>query len=152
VHYTGQLPYHGPTNGDRRKRDPVALYPGQHPALVDQALFDRYQEVRALMSCHPRKAQDYIYSLCLLSGLLYCGQCGRPMRTQATRGVRQYQKRACYDQMANLQSNEYSVIMNVGETLERFETLWSTGTALTKRNCCDLQSQQSSLGVSLSGP
>jgi site-specific DNA recombinase len=219
VHYTGQVPYYGPTNGDRRKRDPVALYPGQHPALIDQALFDRCQEIRALMSSHPRKAQDYISKLYLLSGLLYCAQCHRPMRAQAAHGVRQYQdktrtlhtgecdqetvnaheveeqvahylmsfhlppgwreeilaglcspeeraalaqkeqelqrrlarlvelylagdvdraryeqeKRACYDQMANLHSNEYSVIMNAGETLERFETLWSTGTALEKK-------------------
>jgi hypothetical protein len=91
VHYTGQVPYYGPTNGDRRKRDPVALYPGQHPALVDQALFDRCQEIRALMSSHPRKAQDYISKLYLLSGLLYCAQCHRPMRAQAAHGVRQYQ-------------------------------------------------------------
>jgi site-specific DNA recombinase len=219
VHYTGQVPYYGPTNGDKRKRDPVALYPGQHPALIDQALFDRCQEIRALMSSHPRKAQDYISKLYLLSGLLYCAQCHRPMRAQAAHGVRQYQdktrtlhtgdcdqetvnargveeqvacylmsfhlppdwreevlaglcspeeraamaqkeqalqrrlarlvelylagdvdrtryeqeKRACYDQMANLHSNEYSVIMNAGETLERFETLWSTGTALEQK-------------------
>jgi hypothetical protein len=43
------------------------------------------------------------------------------------------EKRACYDQMANLHSNGYSAIMNAGETLERFETLWSTGTALEKK-------------------
>jgi site-specific DNA recombinase len=91
VHYTGQVPYYGATDGDRRKRDPVALYPGQHPALVDQDLFDRCQEIRALMSTHPRKAQDYISKLYLLSGLLHCAQCHRPMRAQAGHGVRFYQ-------------------------------------------------------------
>jgi len=56
------------------------------------------------------------------------------------------EKRACYDQLAGLHPNGYSIIMNAGETLEQLETLWSTATALEKRNCCDLQSQQSSFG------
>ena len=43
------------------------------------------------------------------------------------------EKRACYDHLADLRPNEYSVIMNAGETLECFETLWSTGTALEKK-------------------
>jgi site-specific DNA recombinase len=219
VHYTGQVAYYGPKTGDRRKRDPVALYPGQHPALVDQALFDRCREVRALMSCHPRKAPDYISNLYLLSGLLYCAQCGRPMRAQSASGVRYYQdktrilhtgdcdqmmvkaeeveeqvarylisfylpsnwreevlaglcspedraamaekeqelqsrlarlvelylagdvdrpryereKRACYDQLADLHPNGYSVIMNAGETLQCFEMLWSTESELNKK-------------------
>lgn len=59
------------------------------------------------------------------------------------------EKRICYDQLADLHPNGYSAIMKAGETLERFETLWSTGTALEKRNCCDVRSQQSSFGVSL---
>jgi site-specific DNA recombinase len=217
--YTGQMPYFGDKLNGRRKRDPVAVYPGPHPALVDQALFDRCQEVRTLMSCHPRKAENHMSNLYLLSGLLYCQQCKRPMRAQSGNGVRYYQdktriqhsgpcdqvmvraeeveeqvaqyflsfhlpatwreeviarlcsaedleamersrqevesrlarivelylagdlrreqyeqeKRACYDQLADLQPNGYSVVMNAGETLNRFETLWSTGTALEKK-------------------
>ena len=43
------------------------------------------------------------------------------------------EKRACYDQLADLRPNGYSVIMDAGETLEQFETLWSTATALEKK-------------------
>ena len=219
VVYTGQMPYYGDKLNGRRKRDPVAVYSGPHPALVDQALFDRCQEVRALMSTHPRKAQDHMSNLYLLSGLLYCQQCQRPMRAQSGHGLRYYQdktriqhrgpcdqtmvnaeeveeqvaryllsfrlpptwreealarlcsaealeamersereigsrlarlvdlylagdldrdryereKRACYDQLADLRPNGYSVIIDAGETLEQFETLWSTETALEKK-------------------
>ena len=219
VHYTGQVPYYGPTSGDKRKRDPVALYPGQHPALVDQALFDRCQEIRALMRSHPRRGENYMSNLFPLSGLLYCQHCKRPMRAQSGHKIRYYQdktriqhsgscdqpmvkaeeveeqvvryltsfhlpsnwrdevlarafsaeemeareqsrreiesrlariadlylegdldrdryeqeKRTCYDQLADLHPNGYSAIMKAGETLERFETLWSTGTALEKK-------------------
>jgi site-specific DNA recombinase len=219
VHYTGQVPYYGPLSDDRRKRDPVALYPGQHPALIDQDLYDRCQEVRALMRSHPRKAENHMSNLYLLSGLLYCQRCMRPMRAQSGHAIRYYQdktrilhtgdcdqvlvraedveeqvarylqsfhlppnwrqdvlarlyspeeraemekkeqeiqtrlarlvelylagdvnrvryeqeKRVCYDHLADLHSNSYSVIMNAGETLERFEALWSAGTALEQK-------------------
>jgi site-specific DNA recombinase len=219
VTYTGQVPYFGDKPSGRRKRDPVSTHPGLHPALVDQTLFDRCQEVRALMSSHPRRAKDYMFNLYLLSGLLYCSQCDRPMQAQSAHGVRQYrdktrvqhlgscdqdtvnaeaveeqvarylasfrlpsnwreevlaglcspedrsamehkrqelrtrldrlvelylvgdlsreryeqEKRACYDQLADLHPNGYSVILNAGETLERFQSLWSTGTALEQK-------------------
>ncbi len=219
VVYTGQMPYYGDKPSGRRKRDPVAVYPGPHPALVDQALFDRCQEVRALMSSHPRKAEDHMSNLYLLSGLLYCAQCKRPMRAQSGHGMRYYQdktriqhsgpcdqvmvkaeevedqvarylmsfrlppnwreevlaglcspeeraateqkeqevrarlerlvelylagdvdreryereKRACYDQLADLHPNGYSATIQAGEILERFETLWSTGSALEQK-------------------
>ncbi len=219
VHYTGQIPYYGPNTSRKRKRDPVALYPGRHPALIDQETFDRCQEVRALMSCHPRKAANHMSNLYLLSGLLRCEQCGRLMRAQSASGHRYYQdktriqhtgqcgqrmvrardveaqvaqyllsfhlppnwreevlvrlcspdeleamerskqevesrlgrlvdlylagdlqreqyereKMACYDRLAALRPAGYSVVMNAGETLERFETLWSTADALEKK-------------------
>ena len=219
VHYTGQTPYYGPNTNRKRKRDPVALYPGRHPALIDQETFDRCQEVRALMSCHPRKAADHMTNLYLLSGLLRCERCGRLMRAQSGHGLRYYQdktriqhtgqcdqkmvkaediegqvaqylmsfdlppnwregvltwlcsaedleamerseqeiesrlgrlvdlylagdlqreqyereKTVCYDRLAALRPAGYSVVMNAGETLERFETLWSTARALEKK-------------------
>ena len=218
-HYTGQTPYYGPTTSRKRKRDPVALYPGQHPALVDQETFDRCQEVRTLMSCHPRTAVDHMSNLYLLSGLLRCERCGRLMRAQTGSGHRYYQdktriqhtgqcdqrmvrardvetqvaqylmsfhlppnwreealtrlcspehmeamerseqeiesrlarlvdlylagdlereqyerqKTVCYDQLAALRPAGYVVTMNAGETLERFETLWSTANELEKK-------------------
>ncbi len=219
VHYTGQVPYYGPAENGRRKREPVAYYPGQHPALVDQETFDRCQEVRALMCNHPRRAENHMSNLYLLSGILYCTHCNRPMRAQSIHHVRYYQdktriqhtgecnqemvkaaeveeqvaqylasfhlpsnwredvvarlypaedraamereeqairarmerlvelylagdvdrvhyereKRAGYDRMADLRPAGYSDIMEAGGTLERFEHLWSTSSALEQK-------------------
>jgi site-specific DNA recombinase len=219
VHYTGQVPYYGLYNGERRKREPVSFHPGQHPALIDQETFDRCLEVRALMCNHPRRAENHMSNLYLLSGILYCAHCSRPMRAQAAHGVRQYQdktrvqhtgdctqetvkaeeveeqvaqylasfhlpsnwredvaarlysaedreamereeqaiqarmerlvelylagdvdrthyereKRICYDRLADLRPAGYSAIMEAGGTLEHFEHLWSTGSALEQK-------------------
>jgi hypothetical protein len=43
------------------------------------------------MSSHPRKAEDHMPKLYLLSGLLYCQRCKRPMHVQSGRGVRYYE-------------------------------------------------------------
>lgn len=92
VFYTGMVPYYGvDSKGRKRKRkDPVALYPGQHPALVSQELFDKAQETRRLLSTNPRQrgatpARQYI-----LSGLLRCDGCGSTMRAQGGANGRQY--------------------------------------------------------------
>jgi hypothetical protein len=45
----------------------------------------------------------------------------------------QREKTVCYDQLAALRPAGYAVTMNAGETLERFETLWSTANALEKK-------------------
>ncbi len=72
------------TAAQKHKRA-VALYPGRHPALVDQATFDRCQEVRQAWGTAVRGrdngSQTRVY---LLSGLLRCGQCGGMMRAQST--------------------------------------------------------------------
>ena len=43
------------------------------------------------------------------------------------------EKTVCYDRLAALRPAGYAVTMNAGETLERFETLWSTANALEKK-------------------
>ncbi len=92
VFYTGMVPYYGcDDKGHKRKRrNPVALYPGQHPALVSQELFDKAQELRRLLTTNPRQrgatpARQYI-----LSGLLRCDGCGSTMRAQGGANGRQY--------------------------------------------------------------
>jgi len=69
VFYTGVVPYYGTqANGQKRKRrGAVALYPGQHPALVSQELYDRVQAARSLRSSArqvpARTKRHYVYPL-----------------------------------------------------------------------------------------
>jgi site-specific DNA recombinase len=83
--YTGVVAYYGVAEGGQKRKQPTAVYPGQHPALVDQATFDRCQEVRGAWGTAVRSRdsgkQPRVY---LLSGLLRCGQCGGIMRAQST--------------------------------------------------------------------
>lgn len=83
VFYTGVVPYYSTReDGQRRKRrDPVALYPGRHPPLVPQDLYERAEVARQLRRTAPappgKTERHHIYPL---SGLLVCGECGKPMR------------------------------------------------------------------------
>jgi site-specific DNA recombinase len=65
-YYLGYVPYKG------------ELYAGRHEPIVDQALFDRVQEVKDLRSRNgqrDRVLQHY------LKGVLFCGRCERHERT-----------------------------------------------------------------------
>ena len=77
--YTGVVPYY---EGKGKRREPVALYQGQHAALIDQERFDECQELRSLHSSRPRKRGDTVPRAYPLSGLLYCGGCNSKMRAQ----------------------------------------------------------------------
>ena len=77
--YTGVVPYYGDR---KKKRSPVALYPGKHPPLISQELFDRCLELRRLHGSRPRRRGDTVTRVYPLSGLLRCGQCGSKMRAQ----------------------------------------------------------------------
>ena len=91
--YTGVVPYYGTDEqGRKRKRgNPVALYPGRHPPLIPQALFERVQEVRRLLSRNPRRRGQTPARIYPLSGLLRCDHCRARMRAQTgARGRRYY--------------------------------------------------------------
>ena len=92
VFYTGVVPYYGINDkGQKRKRlNPDALYPGQHPALIDQAAFDRVREVRRLLGRHPRKRHQTSARIYPLTGILYCAQCGTRMRGQTGSNNQRY--------------------------------------------------------------
>ncbi len=92
VFYTGVIPYYGTAaNGKKRKRgDAVALYPGKHPALVSQEVFDRVQENFRLYSSNPRKRHSTPARVYPLTGILYCGLCGAKMRAQHAGNNREY--------------------------------------------------------------
>ena len=84
VFYTGMVPYYGVDGkGRKRKRkDPVALYPGQHPALVGQELFDQAQEMRRLLGANPRQHAARRRRVCTCyrdccAAMAVAVQCGR---------------------------------------------------------------------------
>ncbi len=89
--YTGTVVYYGhDERGRKRKRNQgTETFPGQHPALISPADFERAQALRAQLARRPRSpsGQPRVY---LLSGLLVCDTCGRPMRGMATGGRRYY--------------------------------------------------------------
>lgn len=88
--YTGVVPYFGvDAQGRKRKRGNMeAVFPGQHPALVSVADFERAQELRQQLSRRSRTVsrEPRVY---LLSGVLICDSCGRTMRAM-TCGPRRY--------------------------------------------------------------
>lgn len=57
------------------------LYPGKHPAIIPQELFDRVQAVRKEHAHRPRvySTNKQVY---LLGGIIYCATCGRTLRGQ----------------------------------------------------------------------
>jgi site-specific DNA recombinase len=71
VFYLGYVKYKG------------QLIPGQHPALIDQALFDRCQEVRAQRSKRARSLGE-TRRVYVLAGLARCKDCGLTLRCYAT--------------------------------------------------------------------
>lgn len=77
----------------RRRPDPLVIR-GAHPALVDRDTFERAQALLRARGAASGRRTDSPY---LLSGLVYCGLCGRPMTPvraprRATRYVcRRYQ-------------------------------------------------------------
>lgn len=92
VFYTGMVPYYGVNEqGQKRKRhDSIALYPGQHPVLIDQATFDRALKIRQLLGRYPRQRHQTPARVYLLSGILHCGQCWGKMRAQTGSTHRNY--------------------------------------------------------------
>jgi DNA invertase Pin-like site-specific DNA recombinase len=81
-----------------RKRDKIANDPcdwievrDTHPALVDQATWDRVQQ-RLVRNHHHRPRTGRLY---LFTGLLWCGHCGWPMHGSLQGGRCSYQRYVC---------------------------------------------------------
>jgi len=89
--YTGKVPYYGrDERGRKRKRgNPIALYDGQHPALVSDELFEEVSRLREVAGRRNRDSQGQpkVYPL---SGLLACWRCRRRMRANTANGRRYY--------------------------------------------------------------
>lgn len=95
-YYVGKVPYYGrDENGRRRKRgNYVALYAGQHEAIVEEEVFEQSQRIRDLMSTHPRTRGNPLERVYPLSGILHCGYCGEVMRAHPTNGTRYYRDKS----------------------------------------------------------
>jgi site-specific DNA recombinase len=61
------------SNGSRSFEAPVEWFAGQHEAVIDEALFQRCQEVRAGRRAHRQAAPKY--NPYLLRNLIYCWKC-----------------------------------------------------------------------------
>ncbi|MBN9523664.1 recombinase family protein [bacterium] len=79
-----------------RVRHKADVYPGEHPALVDPATFDRVQDrlrKNGAQGAGPGSPDRYG---ALLKGVLRCGPCGAAMTpTCTTKGTRTYRYYAC---------------------------------------------------------
>lgn len=72
-------------HSERKRKHPLEVFPGEHPALVSAAAFARAQESRAMFAHRVRLGhkQPRMYPL---SGLLLCDGCGKPMRGMTSYG------------------------------------------------------------------
>lgn len=89
--YGGVIAYYGADEkGRKRKRkDPVEVFPGEHPALVSPADFARAQELRAMFAHRVRLGRK-VPCMYPLSGLLLCSGCGKPLRGMTSYGKAYY--------------------------------------------------------------
>jgi hypothetical protein len=73
----------------RKRKNPLEVFPGEHPALVSPADFARAQELRAMFANRVRRGrkQPCMYPL---SGLLLCDGCGKPLRGMTSYGKAYY--------------------------------------------------------------
>ncbi len=77
-----------PTRGEWRDHNPLhaTYHPGVHEALVDEDLWARYLDRRAETPDHRRPAHGGY----MLSGLVKCGECDRPMHVGANKRTDYY--------------------------------------------------------------
>jgi site-specific DNA recombinase len=72
VVYTGKIPFKG------------NVYAGKHPAIIDQAAFDRVQDVLRRNGIRRRPIRPLSEHCYILRGLLFCGRCGSSMTPKAS--------------------------------------------------------------------
>ncbi|HSV86735.1 MAG TPA: recombinase family protein [Levilinea sp.] len=89
--YTGKIPYQGiDEQGRHRKRKPpLEVLEGNHPALVSEELFNKVQGILALVNINIRYKKGIPVRLFPLTGILKCGYCGSRMRGDKTFNDRQ---------------------------------------------------------------
>ena len=73
----------------QQRADYVETFPGQHPALVSPEDFAQAQALRQQLARRSRHSNG-VPRVYLLSGLLICAQCGKPLRAMTSGGRRYY--------------------------------------------------------------
>lgn len=92
VAYTGILPYQGMnSDGQHPKRSkPNEIYPGAHPALVDEESFQQVQQIRETLATNPRYKNGHAAQIYPLTNILKCGYCSGTMRGSSNEYHRYY--------------------------------------------------------------
>ena len=80
IFYTGQAPYYS-----NQRRILKAVYPGKHPAIISQEIFEKIQEMRTLLYKNARAKKGSTVRLYPLTGILHCASCGWQMRGSSVR-------------------------------------------------------------------
>ncbi|MFC1961004.1 recombinase family protein, partial [Chloroflexota bacterium] len=85
--------YQRNSDGSRNYRAAVQWFEGLHDAILPEELFEQCQQVRQRKAVRKGivSSQRHPYPL---SGLIYCGECGRKLRAQTDYKTRRYRCRA----------------------------------------------------------
>jgi hypothetical protein len=88
IFYTGKVPYFGIAKPRRLQ----ALYPGRHPALISEDVFQETQEIRTAIAGIALMRGNTPQRIYPLTGRIFCGNCRYPMRgsTQNPRNTNVY--------------------------------------------------------------
>ena len=94
--YAGVVTYAGSDAQGNKRRKPVELFPGKHPAIIDLALFRRVQRIRR-SRFHRSQSLHSPARTYPLSGLVFCADAQGPMRGISSGGgqYRYYSDKLC---------------------------------------------------------
>jgi DNA invertase Pin-like site-specific DNA recombinase len=76
IFYTGKIPYFGSTKPRRLQ----ALYPGKHPAIISEDVFQETQEIRKSIAGIALMRGNTPQRIYPLTSRIFCGYCGYPLR------------------------------------------------------------------------
>ncbi len=86
IFYTGKVAYYSV----QKPRRLQGVFPGKHPALVTETVFQQVAELREVMGKNCRNRNGNPARLYPLTGLIHCGICGWPMRGVSVPSYRFY--------------------------------------------------------------
>ncbi len=132
VFYTGFLPYKTSSGlgAGRTRRSELAnveLYPGQHPALISMEDYRKAQELRRLQTVTRHTKRDKPAHIFPMTGILYCGYCGSPMRGVSNQNRLYYRDGANIERTRNCPQHTVraeKLETSVAEFLKNILTEW----------------------------